>query len=144
VYVAGITNSRDFPTLNPQQPVLGSLEGYSDAFVTKYSFAGLSGAPDGSGDGAVAGLELVRVDAVTPNPARDAIELRYTLVDPSVVTLETYASDGALVARPVTSEMRSEGEHIEKISVADLPPGAYAVRVVAAGSSRTKRFVIVR
>jgi hypothetical protein len=78
-----------------------------------------------------------------PNPTQGAITLRYTLAEPSDVQLQIYD----LLGRRVTTLTRTRaeaGRHELQTSVRDLAAGTYFVRLVAGGTSATKRLTVIR
>lgn len=86
-----------------------------------------------------AGLSL---RAPAPNPARDAITLRFTLPDARHATLTLYDVAGRAVR---SSEASGTGEHVVRFDdAAALPPGLYLAQLRQGAEQRTARVVIAR
>ena len=79
---------------------------------------------------------------VSPNPARDRITVRYRLGEPGPVRLMLYDALGRVVRSEALA--RAAGLHEYELSVSDLPPGMYAVRVVAGGAAETRWVTVLR
>ena len=85
-----------------------------------------------------AGLALL---APAPNPFRGSTRLRFRLDAPGDVSLEVFDALGRRVAR--LAGTFGAGEHPVPLDGAALAPGAYLVRLAAAGQVRTQRIVRV-
>ena len=135
-YVAGYTFSTDFPTVNQYQ---GDTTNY-DAFVIKFAFPD----PALSVEATDVTHPAVHLNAVAPNPAREQMDVSFSLPDPRTVTMEIYATDGRLIAVPVKTVPHGAGSHTRSIAVDRLQPGVYALRMTAGNTVRMQRFVVVR
>ncbi|MEL6769686.1 MAG: T9SS type A sorting domain-containing protein [Bacteroidota bacterium] len=83
------------------------------------------------------------LDAVFPNPARDAATLRYAL--PTAATVRLNVTD--LLGRAVLSRtegVRPAGQHEAQIALDGLPSGVYVVRLDADGANATQRVTLIR
>jgi hypothetical protein len=88
------------------------------------------------------------IAGVWPNPARDAVRLRFRLPRPAWVTLDVLGADGRRVAR-LANELCGPGEHERRWDVvgpggAHLPPGVYVLDLRAGGERDSRRIVLVR
>jgi hypothetical protein len=137
IYVAGHTQSANFPTMNPYQT---KFRGMQDLFVAKLNPTSSLDVPVTSINGASAR----NYHAVAPNPARDNLLCTFTLPTPIPVTMQIYTTDGQLVSVPVHSQPYEAGTHSQNIPVSELPPGIYTLRVLAGAASFVEQFVIVR
>ncbi len=77
-----------------------------------------------------------------PNPAQEFILVAYQLPAADQVTLSIVNALGKEVATPLSGVSRSEGEHREGISVAQLPEGIYFCILKASGNPSVSKFVI--
>ncbi|MGH2569725.1 MAG: S8 family serine peptidase, partial [bacterium] len=92
--------------------------------------------------------ESFRLSAMTPNPFRDATEVRYTVPEPAGVRIEVYDVRGrlvrALVDRPVSAgEFRATWDGRDGAG-RPASPGIYFVRLTAPGVERTVKGVLLR
>jgi hypothetical protein len=79
---------------------------------------------------------------VTPNPARDALTVRFSLAGVGPVSLELFDLAGRrLRSAAVSGRAGPRAERIEGLG--RLRPGVYLVRLLADGSSRWTRVAIV-
>jgi hypothetical protein len=97
------------------------------------------------GDGNAAALAFA---APSPNPARGATTLRYTLAAAGHVRLAVFDASGRRV-RMLADAAQEAGAHEEAFELADdqgraLPPGLYLARLEAFGRVITKRIAAVR
>jgi hypothetical protein len=77
---------------------------------------------------------------VYPNPASEKIELSYTLASSSPVTADIYDAKGSKVMS-VNRGIQIAGAQKLAIDVRGLAAGTYSVKINAAGTSATSRFV---
>ena len=78
-----------------------------------------------------------------PNPFRSGTTVRYTLEEPSDVTLSVYDALGREVAM-LDSGLQTAGEHTADWSAAGVAPGVYIVRLQAGGATASHRVSVVR
>jgi hypothetical protein len=81
--------------------------------------------------------------ASSPNPTTGRTEIRWAQTDAGSARLDLYGPDGRVV-RSFDAGRRDAGEQSLKLDLADLPPGAYRMLVIAAGRSSSVPVVIVR
>lgn len=81
------------------------------------------------------------IGVVTPNPARDVVEIPFALLRTSSVRIDLYNNSGELV-RSCVDGRYVEGNYSYKLSLDGLPSGAYHVRMLTNGESTTKTLVI--
>jgi len=86
----------------------------------------------------------LRVDAVWPNPARTAAQVRVTLGAAASVTAEVFNAIGQRVAVLADGEAFGAGSHDLGIEAGRLAAGAYVVRVRADGEQVSATFVVAR
>ncbi|MEM8600095.1 MAG: T9SS type A sorting domain-containing protein [Bacteroidota bacterium] len=82
------------------------------------------------------------LDAVFPNPVRDAATLRYALPTTAAVRLTVTDVLGRTVLTRVEG-VRPAGEHEARLALGDLPSGVYVVRLDANGTTVTQRVSVV-
>jgi subtilisin family serine protease len=92
--------------------------------------------------------ESFRLSTMTPNPFRDATEVRYAVPEPVAVRIEVYDVRGrlvrALVDRPVSAgEFRATWDGRDAAG-RPAAPGIYFVRLTAPGVERTVKGVLLR
>jgi len=88
----------------------------------------------------VAGVTLYQS---VPNPARDVVEISYSLVKGADVELGLYDVSGRLV-RVLESGSRQAGENSVRIAVGDLAVGTYHYRLTVDGHSLSRTLTIVK
>jgi len=88
----------------------------------------------------VAGVTLYQS---VPNPARDIVEISYSLVKGADVELGLYDVSGRLV-RVLASGARSAGEQTVRVDVRDLASGTYYYRLSAHGRTLSRTLTITR
>lgn len=81
---------------------------------------------------------MARLD-MFPNPVAHTLSIRFSSPLEGKVSLHIVAPTGQVVAR--YDRYKSANELADRISVAALPPGTYAMRILQAGESLTKTFV---
>lgn len=86
--------------------------------------------------------------AVSPNPGRGAVSLRFTMREPGVARAQVLDAQGRLVRR-LSEAWRPAGGHVIAWDGRDeagspVRPGTYFARVVADGAARGARVTIVR
>ena len=89
-----------------------------------------------------AGSQITSISAF-PNPATSQIHLQYTLPERSSVSLAIFDAAGRMVCSPVSHEAQERGEHHHHIGVEGLEPGVYSCRIVAGGTAKSTRFIVV-
>jgi len=81
--------------------------------------------------------------SIYPNPAVDNINLSYSLVTKSAITIKIYDLNGKLV-KLVNVMNKPSGNHIENINCSDLTRGTYIVQLITGSDSRTAKVVITK
>jgi hypothetical protein len=134
VYITGNTASTNFPILHQLQ----TYQGFEDAFVAKFDLGSELDVPVRP-VGSIPGNHTV-----SPNPVHGSMQVAFALATAATVRMEIYTSDGRLVRVPVNSHRLEVGSHSQSITVDDLPPGLYTLRVMAGADSFAEQFVIMR
>ncbi|HNW89333.1 MAG TPA: T9SS type A sorting domain-containing protein [Bacteroidales bacterium] len=80
---------------------------------------------------------------IYPNPAIDNINISYSLVTKSSVTIKIYDINGKLV-KLLNLPEKPNGNQIENINCSNFQRGTYIVQLIAGNSSRTAKFVITK
>ncbi|MFB6274349.1 MAG: T9SS type A sorting domain-containing protein, partial [Salinibacter sp.] len=78
-----------------------------------------------------------------PNPARRQATLQFGTPAPTTVRISVYDLLGRRVATLLHERVQA-GRHAASLSAAALAPGTYFVRLRADGTTRTKKFTVVR
>jgi hypothetical protein len=81
--------------------------------------------------------------AIFPNPAKDEIELTYTLAESGIIALTLLDARGNEVMN-VANEVQSPGKHTMRVKVGWLASGTYHVRLVSPDETATQQVQIVR
>lgn len=84
-------------------------------------------------------LELLDI---YPNPSSGSATIGFRLTEPSVVRLEVVDMLGRSVFKLIDLRLISAGVHDALIAQGMLPPGIYAYRLEAGGTSISKKFVL--
>lgn len=79
------------------------------------------------------------LEELYPNPFRVNTTIRFTLPNPSPVTIELYGLQGKRVTM-IAHGYRAAGEHVD---ASDLSPGVYFLRMTAGVLSQTRKMVVV-
>ncbi len=87
--------------------------------------------------------EEVSLEAPAPNPVRQAATLRYALPESGQVRLSVYDVLGREVAVLVNREQQAGQKQVE-INASGWSSGTYFYRLDAGGTTKTKRFTVVR
>jgi hypothetical protein len=83
--------------------------------------------------------------AIAPNPARDEVEVRYTLPSEGVVRITLLDARGTeVMALLGTGEQQQAGEYSVRRAVAGLASGNYTLRLTVGGSNVSQNLTIVR
>jgi hypothetical protein len=143
-------------TLLTTRPDTGYVDNAGTAYVYKLSAVDVHGNesavttwfPSNAlavGDGNAAALAFA---APSPNPARGATTLRYSLAQAGHVRLAVFDASGRRV-RMLADAAQEAGAHEAAFELADdagraLPPGLYLARLEAAGRVITRRIAAVR
>ena len=85
----------------------------------------------------------LRVQSLFPNPARSTLTIQYALPDRRTVTMEIYDVLGRRVST-VLNQSKAAGRHKRSIPVNSLSSGIHFLRIRAASTVRTRKFVVVR
>jgi len=78
-----------------------------------------------------------------PNPFSTSTSIRYTLAEPSTVTLTVFDVTGRTVA-VLVDEVRAAGTYTAEFDARDLPSGVYYCRLEAAGQRLHKTLVVTK
>jgi hypothetical protein len=89
-------------------------------------------------------LASMRLYPASPNPSVSTLTLRFSLPEPTQVTIEFYGADGHRIGVPVQAKEYAAGEHAESVNVDQLPAGSYTMMLTAGREIRTGRFTVVR
>lgn len=79
---------------------------------------------------------------VYPNPAKDYVNIHYTLKNKSNVTIRLYNNNGQIVSTLLENKQRNIGEYTQTIMTTNLKSGIYYIRVDMDNSIFVKRLVI--
>ncbi len=84
--------------------------------------------------------QISRSLSLFPNPAKEFIQVHYTLDQAQSVRIDVYDVAGKLYR----SEKKDHqvGEVIERVNVKDLPPGNYFIKITAKDFTGTKKIII--
>jgi hypothetical protein len=89
---------------------------------------------------ASAGAQIVHL---SPNPAKDALEITYFLPESGLVELALLNAKGEIV-QTLAQEVQASGEHRLQARIDRLPSGSYTVRLLLNGRAATRQAQIVR
>jgi hypothetical protein len=81
--------------------------------------------------------------AVFPNPAKDEIELAYTLAESGMIALKLLDARGNEVMT-IANEVQAAGKHTLRVKAGWLASGTYHVRLVSPNETATQQVQIVR
>lgn len=87
------------------------------------------------------GEQFTTLAGIFPNPATDQLTLRYFLSESSRVNLQIIDLSGKAVKQIVNGTMAA-GEHLQHISIGQLPKGVYLVRMQTPEMVQTERLII--
>jgi len=90
--------------------------------------------------GAAAGMTLHQS---VPNPARDIVEITYSLASAGQVQLALFDAQGRMV-RLLDDGNRQSGSHAVRLDIRDLPSGIYHYRLAMGGTMLTRTLQITR
>lgn len=90
------------------------------------------------------GMTKLALGGLSPNPARDLLNIEIMVAEQTPVTIQVFAVDGTVVDVPVAAVQYAEGTHPLSIDTRGLRPGAYSLRMLTAQGIRSQRFLIVR
>jgi hypothetical protein len=93
-----------------------------------------------TGEEVAAGMRLWQS---VPNPARDQVEIRYSIAKGADVALELYDAAGRLV-KVLDAGMHGAGEQRVMVDVRELASGVYHYRLTANGVSVSKTMTVAR
>jgi hypothetical protein len=79
-----------------------------------------------------------------PNPSDGNFQIRLRIPASSTVTVDLSTTDGKSYGTVYQSTIPQSGEFLENITLPDLVPGMYILRVIAAGEAAFCRVVILR
>lgn len=139
LYVAGFTDSPDFPTTSGAYDRTGNVGRAS--FVVKLPLA--SPDPIGSGfDMFPYSSSILLISA--PNPVRDELRIGFRMEKSASATLELISSDGAIVRSPFVDRTFEVGTYSAVVDVRELPSGSYLLRLSMPGGVGVDRVVVLR
>lgn len=81
--------------------------------------------------------------AIAPNPAKDEIEISYTLAEAGLIAITLLDARGQETLA-IANEVQSAGKHTLRVKTAWLANGSYHVRLTTAGETATQQVQIVR
>jgi hypothetical protein len=87
--------------------------------------------------------QTVAITAVAPNPAKEQIEITYSLPKDDFVTLTLVDARGNEVQR-LMSEVQTAGQHKSSFKLGWLSSGSYMLRLVTPTEMVTGRVEVVR
>jgi hypothetical protein len=82
--------------------------------------------------------------SIYPNPTQGALNIRFSLPEPSDVTLRILNATGQQVGNNHTWKSGNSGEHQYSIDCTGLPSGIYYCRMETSRTSQTKKLVVIR
>jgi hypothetical protein len=126
VFIEGLEAAR--VTVKP------SMAGGERRITTRRVGVGIS-----NGQKPTAQLALLR-----PNPAKDEVEIVYTLSADEVITLELVRVTGEVAKVICTNQAQTKGEYLLRVRIAEMPSGAYSVRLITPSGSVSQRLDVVR
>jgi hypothetical protein len=106
-----------------------------------YWYMPYSAATGASGDRGLP--KILSLDQNFPNPFNPTTQIRFTLPEPSHVTLKLYDVKGSLVMTIVDEDMPA-GVHQEVLDAGDIPSGVYFYRIRAGGFTQAKKLVVLK
>ena len=89
-----------------------------------------------------AGVPILALGPVAPNPSADAVRVTYTLPAPGPVRLTVFDVRGRAVA-VLADEVHGRGPHAIRVPTRTWASGVYLLRLEAGGSVQTQRFSVV-
>ncbi|MEL7362790.1 MAG: T9SS type A sorting domain-containing protein, partial [Bacteroidota bacterium] len=116
---------------DPRDPV------YIGVFAQRFAASPVANEDDAQLPSALA------LDAVFPNPVRDAATLRYALPTTAAVRLTVKDVLGRTVLTR-TEGVQPAGQHEARLALDGLPSGVYVVRLDADGANATQRVTLIR
>ena len=85
----------------------------------------------------------LRILSVAPNPAKELVEIAYSLAETGFVELTIINMKGETVQN-VRQEVQSAGEHVVQTSLERLPSGGYTIQVRVNGQTESRQVQVVR
>jgi WD40 repeat protein/uncharacterized protein YegL len=82
--------------------------------------------------------------ACRPNPAKDAVRIEYSIIEPLRVTIEIINIQGQVVATPIPRIQHNRGAYIADVDITNLSSGVYYVRMTTASGVLTSRMDVVK
>lgn len=89
-------------------------------------------------------LPALSLQAVSPNPATESVELSYALSAESPLSVAIYSSDGRKVAQVVELSRHPAGLFQLSHKISALPSGAYIIIAETPSERKTQRLEVVR
>ncbi|HNW69728.1 MAG TPA: T9SS type A sorting domain-containing protein [Bacteroidales bacterium] len=80
---------------------------------------------------------------IYPNPAVDNVNITYSLVVKSAVTIKIFDINGRLV-KLINQTNKPSGNHIENIDCSNFKKGTYIVQLLTGNDSRTAKFIVTK
>ncbi len=81
--------------------------------------------------------------SIYPNPVVDNVNIAYTLVQKSSVTIKIYDLNGRLV-KMLNLMNKPNGNNVETINCTDLRRGTYIIQLLEGNNSKTAKFVVTK
>jgi len=106
-------------------------------------FGEIGGSTTSSGVAAAVTKAGVGLSTAQPNPAREVVELRYSLERSGQVELGLYDERGVEL-QVLASGSKGAGTHTVRVNVGTLPSGVYHYRLVVDGTAISNSFTVVK
>jgi hypothetical protein len=91
----------------------------------------------------VSSAQVLTLSQSAPNPARAVASLAFSLSRSGPVTLQIYDLEGRRVTTVADHEALAAGPHVALVDVHGWRSGCYLYRLEAAGTSATKKMLVV-
>lgn len=139
IYAAGQTRSRNWPLLAAAQPVLADTAGRDDGCLAKFSPAAVTTSTNGLST-RPNGFDL----DIHPNPASTLATVSFRIAQRARVSVTVTDMLGRERRRIAAASPFEAGAHALSLDIDALEPGAYLVRLEAAGFHAVSRLFLVR
>jgi len=103
----------------------------------------ITGSVSSAGDGVTPDAPGNEITGITPNPARDISEVRFSLSGRCRIVLGIYGIDGKLM-KVVADRTESPGVHTETFNAGGLTPGLYLCVLSTPEGNSSVKFVVAR
>lgn len=85
--------------------------------------------------------DLVEEMRLSPNPARDLVNIEFNSADAAEGSLRIIGTDGKAVSAASETVIFNKGKNVISRDIQQLPTGTYFIQVVKSGSVHTQKFV---